>query len=179
MSGEAFELFIHSQGAKPKVAVAGPHEVLRDVLVRAEVITEDREGLLVFVGEWEEALTESGEIEDGEDAHDPVDLTLTIEALELHRHRHVHIHKCRRVAVEVHFNGNMKRHRFSPATTIAVVTQWARKKFDLDPAAGADYVLQICDTTKQPRPSEHLGEFVEPPVCSICFKLVKEITPQG
>lgn len=179
MADEAIELFIHSQGAKPKVAVAGPHEVLRDVLVRAEVITEDREGLLVFVGEWEEALTESGEIEDGEDTHDPVDLTLTIEALELHRHRHVHIHKCRRVAVEVHFNGNMKRHRFSPATTIAVVTQWARKKFDLDPAAGADYVLQICDTTKQPRPSEHLGEFVEPPVCSICFKLVKEITPQG
>ena len=60
-----------------------------------------------------------------------------------------------------------------------LVTQWARKKFDLDPAAGADYVLHICDTTKQPRPSEHLGELVEPPVCSICFKLVKEITPQG
>jgi len=34
MADEAIELFIHSQGAKPKVAVAGPHEVLRDVLVR-------------------------------------------------------------------------------------------------------------------------------------------------
>jgi hypothetical protein len=148
--------------------------------VRAEVITEGQEEeLLVFVSEWEEALTEPDEVENGEDAHVPVDFSLTIEALELHRHRHVHVHKCRRVAVEVHFNGGTKRHRFSPATTIAVVTQWARRKFKLDPAAGAEYVLQICDTTNQPRPSEHLGELVEPPVCAICFKLVKEITPQG
>ena len=123
--------------------------------------------------------TEPDEVENGEDAHVPVDFSLTIEALELHRHRHVHVHKCRRVAVEVQFNGGTKRHRFSPATTIAVVTQWARRKFKLDPAAGAEYVLQICDTTNQPRPSEHLGELVEPPVCAICFKLVKEITPQG
>jgi hypothetical protein len=179
MAGEAIELFIHSQGEKPRVAVAGPHEVLREVLVRAELITEGQEELLVFVGEWEEALNEPDEIEDGEDGHAPVDLLLTIEALELHRHRHVHVHKCKRVAVEVHFNGRTKRHRFSPATTIAVVTKWARKKFKLDVAAGAEYVLQICNSTKQPRPSEHLGELVEPPKCAICFNLVKEITPQG
>jgi hypothetical protein len=179
MASEAIELFIHSQGAKPTVAVAGPHEVLRDILVRAEVITEGQDELLVFVSEWEEALAEPDEVENGEDAHVPVDLSLTIEALELHIHRHVHVHKCRRVAVEVHFNGVTKRHRFSPATTISIVTQWARKKFKLDPAAGAEYVLHICDTTKQPRPSEHLGELVEPPGCAICFKLVKEITPQG
>ena len=87
MAGEAIELFIHSQGAKPTVAVAGLHEVLRDVLVRAEVITEGQEEeLLVFVSEWEEALTEPDEVENGEDAHVPVDFSLTIEALELHRH---------------------------------------------------------------------------------------------
>lgn len=179
MTGEAIELFIHSQGAKPKAAVAGSHEVLRDVLVRAEVITEGQQELLVFVGEWEEALSEASEIENGEDSHAPVDVSLTIEALELDRHHHLHVHRCKRVAVEVRFNGVTKRHRFSPATTIAVVTQWARKKFNLDPAAGADYVLEICDTTKHPRPNEHLGELVEPPMCAICFKLVREITPQG
>jgi len=179
MAGEAIELFIHSQGEKPRVAVAAPHDVLREVLVRAEVITEGREELLVFVGEWEEALNEPDEIENGEDSHAPVDFLMTIEALELHRHHHVHVHRCKRVAVEVHFNGIAKRHRFSPATTIAVVTQWARKKLKLDPAAGAEYVLRICGTTEQPRPSEHLGELVEPPVCAICFELVKEITPQG
>lgn len=179
MVGEELELFIHSQGGKPKVAVARPHEVLRDVLVRMEVINEGQDDLLVFVGEWEEALNEPDEIEDGEDRHAPVDVSLTIEVLELHRHRHVHVHKCKRVAVEVNFNGRTKGHRFSPASTVGVVTRWARRKFKLDGAAGAEYVLQICKTNKQPRPSEHLGELVEPPTCGICFDLVKEVTPQG
>ena len=128
MVGEELELFIHSQGRKPKVAVARPHEVLRDVLVRMEVIKEGEDDLLVFVGEWEEALIESADTEDGEDQHAPIDVLLTIEALELHRHRHVHLHKCKRVGVEVNFTTGTKRHRFSPATTIGVVTQWARKK---------------------------------------------------
>ncbi len=179
MAAEAIELFIHSQGQKPKVAVAGPHEVLRDVLVRAEVLSEGQEELLAFVGECVDALDERDEIDDGEDGHSPIDVSLTIESLELHRHRHVHVHKCRRVAVDVNFNGRTKHHRFSPATTIGVVTKWARTKFKLDPAAGAEYVLQICDTTKQPRPSDHLGELVDVTTCTICFNLVKEITPQG
>jgi len=179
MVGEELDLFVHSQGAKPKVAAARPHETLREVLERTEVLKEGQDDLLVFVGEWEEALTEGDEIEEGEDRHEPVDVSLTIEVLELHRHRHIHVHRCKRVAVEVNFNGRTKRHRFSPATTVGVVTRWARKKFKLDGAAGAEYVLQICKTSKQPRPSEHLGELVEPSVCAICFDLVKEITPQG
>ena len=179
MAGEELELFIHSQGGKPKVAVARPHEILRDVLVRMDVIKEGQDDLLVFVGEWEEALTEPEEIEEGEDRHEPIDVSLTIEVLELHRHRHVHVHKCKRVAAEVNFNGRTKRHRFSPAATVDVVTRWARRKFKLEGAAGAEYVLQICNTTKQPRPSEHLGELVTPSTCAICFDLVKEVTPQG
>jgi len=179
MTGEELELYIHSQGAKPKIAVVRPHEVLRDVLVREEIVKQGQDDVLIFVGEWEEALSEADEIDDGEDKHSPVDILLTVEVLELHRHRHVHVHKCKRVAVEVNFNGQTKRHRFSPATTIAVVTQWARKKFKLDGAAGAEYVLRVCKTDKQPRPGEHLGELVAPPACAICFDLVKEITPQG
>lgn len=179
MSGEELELFIHSQGGKPKVAVVRPHEVLRDVLVRMELITEGEDDLLVFVGEWEEALVEPADTENGEDQHAPVDVRSTVEDLELHRHRHVHLHKCKSVAVEVNFTGQTKHHQFSPATTIAVVTQWARKKFKLDGAAGAEYVLQLCKSSKQPRPGEYLGELVEPPTCMICFDLVKEITPQG
>lgn len=179
MVGEELELFIHSQGAKPKVVMARTHEMLRDVLVRTEAIKEGQDDLLIFIGEWEEALTESDEIEEGEDRHTPVDVSLTVEVVQLHRQRHIHVHKCKRVIVEVNFNSDAKRHRFSPATTMGVVTQWARKKFKLEGAAGAEYVLQICKTSKQPRPSEHLGELVESPTCGICFDLVKEITPQG
>jgi hypothetical protein len=92
----------------------------------------------------------------------------------------VHRHHCRHVAVDVNFGGKTKRHKFSPATTVGVVTQWARKKFhNLDPAAAAEYVLQIVGTSTQPRSDEHLGELVGQTTCSICFDLVKEVTPQG
>jgi hypothetical protein len=40
-------------------------------------------------------------------------------------------------------------------------------------------VLQFCGTTTQPRSDEHLGKLVDAPVCSLCFNLVKEVSPQG
>jgi hypothetical protein len=61
-----------------------------------------------------------------------------------------------------------------------VVTAWARKKLpDIDVAAAAEFVLQICGTQTQPRSTDHLGELVPAATCSICFDLVKEVTPQG
>jgi hypothetical protein len=180
MKSQEIEHFLHGQGIKPKAAAAAPGDTLREVLIRFEMLKEGDEETFVFVGECEEALKEPVEVEDGCDEHSPVDIKLTLEVLEIHRHRHVHIHHCRHVAVEVNFGGKTKRHRFSPATTIGTVTEWARKKFpNLDAAAAAEYVLQICDTTTRPRASEHLGELVKASVCSICFDLVKEVTPQG
>lgn len=179
MESNEVEQFVHGQGMKPLVVTAVPGDKLRNVLIRSGLVPEDKEGIFVFVGECEEALHEPAEIDDGADEHAPVDVELTVEALELHRHRHVHIHHCRHVAVEVNFGGKTKRHRFSPAATIGTVTQWARRKFGLDAAAAAEFVLQICGTTVQPRSDEHLGEVVPTGTCSVCFKLVKEITPQG
>jgi hypothetical protein len=168
MAHEELELFVHSQGAKPRVIKAPTGDVLRDVLIRFEII-----------GECEEALAEPDETEDGVDKHAPVDVTLTVEVLELKRHRHIHVHKCRHVAVEVNFNGKTKRRRFSPAATVGVVAHWARKKFHLDAAAAAEYVLQLCNSLDRPRPATHLGELTQPPKCAVCFDLVKEVTPQG
>jgi hypothetical protein len=178
MTNGELELFVHGQGVKPKVVVASLGDTLRDVLIRVEAIERTGPDVFVFVGECEEALIEP-EDSDGVDQDAPVDINITLEALEIKRHRHVHYHRCRHVAVEVNFGGDTKHRKFSPATTIGVVTQWARKKFRLDGAAAAEYVLQICKSTDQPRSDEHLGELVEAPKCSICFDLVKEITPQG
>lgn len=179
MTNQEMELFIHSQGAKPRIITAQSGEILRDVLIRLEIIEAGQDDILVFVGECDEALAELDHIENGADEHAPVDVTLTVEILELKRHRHVHIHRCRHVAVEVNFVGKTKHRKFSPAATIGVVTQWARNKFHLDPASASEYVLQICNSTDQPRSDKHLGELVEAPKCSICFDLVKEINPQG
>lgn len=179
MAQQEIEHFVHVHGAKPKVVKAASSDTLAEVLMRLGIMKPGQDNILVFVGECDEALSEEDHIEHGADAHAPVDVGLTLEVLELHRHRHVHCHTCRHVAVEVNFGGASLRRKFSPATTVAVVTQWARRKFRLDRAAAADYVLQLCHGGEQPRPDRHLGELVEGATCSLCFDLVKEITPQG
>jgi hypothetical protein len=177
MENVEIEHFHHGQGIKPSAVTAASTATLREVLIRLGPLED---GIFVFVGECEEALKEPADVEDGVDEHAPVDIDLTLEVLEIVRHRHVHRHNCRHVAVEVNFGGDTKRHKFSPATTIGAVTQWARKKFPkLDPHAAAEYVLQIVGTSTQPRSDEHLGELVPKTTCSICFDLVKEVTPQG
>jgi hypothetical protein len=178
MEQEQMEIFVHAAGMKPGVVEAAASERLQDVLVRAGAFTDDGSPL-VFVGECDEALQEADEIEDSVDQHFPVDPTRTLHEVDLRRHRHVHVHRCRHAAAEVNFLGKTKRHRFSPATTVAVATAWARKKFHLDPATAAEYVLQLCNSTDQPRADKHLGELVSAAQCALCFDLVKEVTPQG
>lgn len=173
MAKEDFEIFIHAQGAKPKVALVTDEDVLLDVLVRADALTENNKDVLVFVGEEE---NESDN--DDEDQQSPIDARQTIKELELRRRRHVSCHRCRRVVVEIHFMSKTKTRKFAPAATIARVTKWAQNHFPVDRAAASEYVLQICGTHEQPRPDVHLGELVTAE-CSICFNLVKEVTPQG
>src|SRR5437868_4769551 len=110
MENHEIQLFLHGQGVKPKVATAARGDTLREVLIRVEMIPEGKDGTFVFVGECDEALKEPADIEEGVDEHAPVDINLTLEALELHRHHHVHHHHCRHVAVEVNFGGKAKRH---------------------------------------------------------------------
>ena len=179
MENDEIELFIHAPGGSPKVAVARPEDTLRDVLIRSEVIGAEPDDLQIFVGECVEALTEADEVDDGSDQHAPVDISLTIAVLEIDRHRHVHAHHCRHVGVDANFNGKTKRHRFSPNTTVGVATDWARRKFHLDPAVAGEYVLQLCGSLGQPRSDEHLGDLVHGETCSLCFDLVKELTPKG
>jgi len=176
MSHEKIELFLHCFGEKPKKVSAGREERLIDVLTKTGINAADA---LVFVGEWAEALKEEADAENGNDTHEPVDHTQTLEQLKIRNHDHVHCHKCRRIATDVNYGSQTKRHQFSPASTIEVVTKWAKKKLKLDDAAAADLVLQKCGTNDRPRPNQHLGELVEAGSCKICFDLVPEVTPQG
>lgn len=179
MGNNELEIFVHTRGERPKVITAAPEQVLRDVLVRHGVIAESQHEMLCFVGECQEALKESDSVDDGADEHTPVNSMLTLDALDLRKHRHVHCHECRYVVVEVNFGGRTTHRKFSPATTVEVVEAWARRKFHIDAAAAAEYVLQVTGSTEQPRADKHLGELVEKTKCAISFDLVKELTPQG
>ena len=87
MKAEQLEIFTHGSAAKPRVIEGAESEILQSLLMRAGVIMENEPTLLVFVGEWDQALREVDEIEDGADEHHPADTSKTLHELELHRHR--------------------------------------------------------------------------------------------
>ncbi|MCP3381207.1 hypothetical protein NLM31_12740 [Bradyrhizobium sp. CCGUVB4N] len=176
MENQEIELFVHASGRKPQVVLAAAEETLGDTLRRLDLLPAGDHGHHIFVGE---AVTETIEIEHGAQEHTTVDIDLKLVVLDLHKHRHVHVHKCQRIAVAVNFSADTKDHKFKPNTTIGTVTDWARKQFPIDAAVAGEYVLQIHGTTTQPRSTEHLGDVVEGDTCSICFDLVKEVTPKG
>ena len=60
MEDNEIEHFIHAPGGSPKVAVAASEDKLRDILIRLEVIRNEPDGLHIFVGECDEALSEAG-----------------------------------------------------------------------------------------------------------------------
>lgn len=172
---EDIDIFIHTEGGSPKVVRANTGESLEAVLKRAGVHLEP--GASVFIGECNEA--EHDDSPEGEDKHEPSHCHGTLHELNIKRGHHVHVHKCRRIAVEVHYQAGTKHRKFSPATTIAVTTRWARKAFKLHDADAEKLVLRICGTDAQPRPSEHLGELTTGHTCSLCFNLVPEQKVEG
>lgn len=172
MSGEVIEIFLHGVG-RPKVVQGRIEETLRDLLARVNALPE--QGCFVFIGESEDAIQDP---DADEDVQAPADLTLSLEVLDLARRKHVHTSAHHRIEVVVHQNGEHKR-KFAPATTIATVTAWAKKRFHIDPKDGADWVLVLRPGKEQPRPNEHLGELLKPGSHVLEFDLVREVSPQG
>lgn len=177
MTDTVRELFLHCHDAKPQVIHAAPDEKLLDVLVRAGTIDKPQDSLHVFVGESDEALHKPDDTEDRADHHGPVDLTLPIDNLDP-QEQHIHCYICQQVTVDVNFGDQTEQRKFSPVTTLGIVTAWACRKFRIDDAASADCVLRVCGTGEQPRPDKYLGELAQKG-CSLCLNLAKELTPQG
>lgn len=174
---ETIDLFVHREGTKPLHVRAGSREQLAEVLRKAGV--EVVAGLRVFVGQPAAVAQPDLDKDDAEDSHDPVDTAATLADLGVRRSGHVHCHRCRRVAVAVHYNGREARRSFSPAATVAFVTAWARRRFRLSDADAEKLVLQVCDSTVQPRPDEHVGELARGQDCRLCFDLVFDQRIEG
>lgn len=172
MKEMSLELYLHGKG-RPQVVAARLDETLMEVLTRSDALPGA--GQFVFIGEVDEAIHHP---EADDDHHEPANLVLTLEQLEVSKHKHVHTRAVHRVEVTVFFNGRYER-RFSPATTIATVTAWAKKRFNIASSDGADLVLALRPTGQHPRPDEHLGELLQPGSHVLEFDLLREVTPQG
>jgi hypothetical protein len=173
MEPQLFELFLHGCG-DPQVIEAEGAELLKDVLARHNALPGD--GEFVFVGEAEEARTD---VEGECDTHTPADVSLTVLALLLPEKRHIHTKAARSVTVTVNYNGQKPKRHFSPAATIETVTVWAKKRFHIDDADGAELVLELEPSKEIPRIDQHLGELLRPGLHALEFNLVKEVNPQG
>ncbi|MFC6523062.1 hypothetical protein ACFQAT_28255 [Undibacterium arcticum] len=127
MKEESLEIFVHDSG-RPQVVTARLDETLKEVLARLGVLPGADQ--FVFIGEAVEALDHP---DADSDVHEAANIELTLEQLELRKHKHVHTLTIHRVEVTVYFNGHHKR-SFSPAATIATVTEWAKNVPMLTPA---------------------------------------------
>lgn len=89
------------------------------------------------------------------------------------------VHRCRRVAVQVNYDGDIKSREFSPAATVLRVLQWAvgKRGFNLDDNTGAKANLML-PGADQPLPRDTmLGVYFKHPGCSLTLDLtLKDFT---
>ncbi len=172
------EIFVHQEGTEPKVVRMAVQGTVSSTLQSIGIDVGADRGLLVFSGESDTALSDTGEGNE-EDTHEPVPLSATLQELGIRYHEHLHCARCRRVTVTVNYQRRTVERRFSPAATIHTATLWARRRFRLTDASIEKLVLVICGSNEQPRTNVHLGELVHAPECGLCFDLVREDTVQG
>jgi hypothetical protein len=115
-----------------------------------------------------------------EDIDDALDDATVIGAINVVGGTKIHAHRCRRVRVEVSFNGQTLPFQFAPSATIARVTRHvAIEGFHISKETAAEHVLQIKGSATQPAPATHVGSLVKHPACGIAFDLVPKARVQG
>ena len=98
--------------------------------------------------------------------------------LEHGKHHRIHICRCKKVAVNVIFNGATKTHSFPPGTTLRKVIEWARDKFGVDKKE--KLVLRLGSTESEPLdPDSHVGSYVRHPHCEVTFYLTPKVKIEG
>ncbi len=112
-----------------------------------------------------------------EEAEEPLPLeAILIDVGVTHRKR-VHASRCRKVDVDVRYNGDMKSRDFSPAAAVASVYAWAAGPhgFDLPESQRPDHTLAIGE--EEPDPSDHVGSYATD--CRVRFDLVPKQRFEG
>lgn len=89
------------------------------------------------------------------------------------------VHRCRHITAEIHYDGETRKHDFSPAVTVLRVLHWAVGKhgFNLDDNAAAKANL-ILRGSEEPLPKDTMiGRYTEHTDCAITLDLtLKDFT---
>ncbi len=117
-------------------------------------------------------------IEDDEAALSPDSL---LSATPIRNRSRVHINPCRRVNVNINFNGKEMSETFPPAATMKRVKRWAvgSKGFNMSDVDAAEHVLQLSGSSERPDEDIHIGTLVIGAQCVVSFDLVPKIRVEG
>jgi hypothetical protein len=163
-----FPVFVHLDTGSKSVQVRAT-DTLETILRQAGISKFD--DVHVLVGELPDAPhTDEAE----EDEHGPVRPSCTVGESGLGRNGHLACLCCLRIEVEVHYQNRKVHRRFSPTTTVARVTRWARRRFHLTDADAEKFVLLVCGQIEPPRASERLFQIHQSGRCQVCFDLVPD-----
>lgn len=155
------QVYFYGQGAKEPKIIDVPEEgtvkELLDVLVSNGVA---KEGSHVFLNDEEDHLL----------------FELTLEKAGIKHKSHVHCHKCRRIKVEVSYNGKPFTEEVSPSAKAKRIIANAAKFFSIPEKDAAGLVLRLADNVEL-QDSDSIALFAVD--CSISLFLVHPVRVEG
>lgn len=161
------EIFLQGEGIPEITLVRVPSKATVQAIVEAAqahgMRLEEKDHPVVLLEDTEEAL----------------DLNRQLDQAGIGHRSRVHVHRCRRVEVSINFQAEQQTRKFSAATTVQRVKQWAVHEFGLPKVDATEHALQLCGSMTRPDEDIHLGTLVQYPDCMLCFDLVPKQRVEG
>ena len=115
------------------------------------------------------------EDEDGE-----IDEVLFKEITKKHGRHRFHCHRCRKIDVQVSFNGREFHREFNPATTEKKIMHWLKEETGMSKEEMMNHELRIGNLNGEVmRDDLHLGSYITFPQCHIQLFLTPKERFQG
>lgn len=114
-----------------------------------------------------------------EDCQAPLDLELIVPTESVGRIHHVH--RVRQIEVSVFYQRRQIEKRFSPATRIQRVLDWAvsPEGFNIDKAIAPEMELALHGSMTALPKEAHIGRYLRHPQHCLAFDLIRGIVPNG
>jgi hypothetical protein len=114
-----------------------------------------------------------------EDCEEPLDLAVIVEsgmADKVH-----HVHRVQHVDVTVFYQGRHIEKRFSPATRVHRVLDWAvsSSSFNIDKAVAPEMELALQGSMTALPKDAHIGRYLRHPEHNLSFDLIRGVVPNG
>jgi hypothetical protein len=114
-----------------------------------------------------------------EDCEEPLDDALVIA--EENSGKVHHVHRARQIEVSVFYQGRQLEKRFSPATRVQRVLDWAvgPSGFKIDKAIAPEMELALHGSTTALPKDAHIGRYLRHPQHQLSFDLIRGVVPNG